>query len=64
MSAILDFPKNFILPQTAANILEISIKHVFAASNRNIIKNRVKNKKLRQFFQKITVFLFKTNLHI
>ena len=30
-----------ILRKTAANFTEISRKHVFAASNRNIIKNRV-----------------------
>ena len=35
------FFKNFILPKTAANFTEISRKHVFAASRRNIIKNRV-----------------------
>ena len=33
--------KNFILRKTAANFTEISRKHVFAASNGNIIKNRV-----------------------
>ena len=37
----LGFFKNFILRETAANFTKISIKHVFAASNRNIIKNRV-----------------------
>ena len=37
----LEFFKNFILHKIAANITEISRKHVFAASNRNIVKNRV-----------------------
>ena len=37
----LGFFKDFILSKTAANFTEISRKHVFAASNRNIIKNRV-----------------------
>ena len=37
----LGFFKNFILRKTAATFTEISRKHVFAASNRNIIKNRV-----------------------
>ena len=36
-AAILDF----ILRKTAANFTEISWKHVSAASDRNIIKNRV-----------------------
>ena len=35
----LGFFKHFILRKTAANFTEISRKHVFAASNRNIIKN-------------------------
>ena len=37
----LGFFKNYILRKTAANFTEISRKHVFAASNRNIIKNRL-----------------------
>ena len=37
----LGFFKKFILRKTATNVTEISRKHVFAASNRNIIKNRV-----------------------
>ena len=37
----LGFFKNFVLRKTVANFTEISRKHVFAASNRNIIKNRV-----------------------
>ena len=37
----LGFFKNFILRKTIANFTEISSKHMFAASNRNIIKNRV-----------------------
>ena len=37
----LGFFKNFILRKTAANFTQISRKHAFAASNRNIIKHRV-----------------------
>ena len=37
----LGFFKNFILCKTAANFTEISRKHVFATSNRNLIMNRV-----------------------
>ena len=37
----LGFFENFILHNIAANITEISRKHVFAASNTNIIKNGV-----------------------
>ena len=37
----LGFFKNFILRKTAANFIQIRRKHVFAASNRNIIKDRV-----------------------
>ena len=45
----LGFFKNFILRKTAANFTEISRKHVFAASNRNIIKNRTIFLKNSQF---------------
>ena len=44
LAAILDFSKETIFHKIAANFTEISRKHVFAASNRNIIKNRVKKK--------------------
>ena len=37
----LGFCKNSILLKTSANYTEISRKHLFAASNRNIIKNIV-----------------------
>ena len=37
----LRFFKNFIFSKNAANFLEISRKHMFTASNTNIIKNRV-----------------------
>ena len=37
----LGFFENFILRKIPANFTEISRKHAFAASNRNIIKNRV-----------------------
>ena len=56
----LGFFKNFILCKTAANFTEISRKHVFAASNRDIIENRVLKKKLEQFFPKIHSFVFQT----
>ena len=41
------FKKN-IFGKIAANFLEISRKHVFTASNRNIVKNTVRKKKLAQ----------------
>ena len=53
------FFKNFTLRKTAANFSEISRKHVFAASNRDIIENRVFKKKLEQFFPKFTVLYSK-----
>ena len=56
----LGFFKNFILRKTAANFTEISRTHVFAASNRDIIENRVLKKKLEQFFPKIHSFVFQT----
>ena len=37
----LGFLKKNILRKTAANFTEISKNHMLAASNRNIIKNRV-----------------------
>ena len=37
----LEFFNNFILRKTAENFTEISRKHIFAASNRNIIKKRI-----------------------
>ena len=43
----LGFFKHFIFSKNAANFLEISRKHVFAASNRNKIKNRVKKEEIR-----------------
>ena len=56
----LGFFKKSILRKTVANSTEISRKHVFAASNRNIVKNRTKKKKLEQLFSKIYSFLFRT----
>ena len=56
----LGFSKIFILRKIAANFTEISRKHVFAASNSIIVKNRVKKKKLEQIFSKIYSFLFRT----
>ena len=60
LAAVLDFSKIFVLRKNAANFTEISIKHVFADSNRNIIGNRVKKKKLEQVIPKIYSFLFRT----
>ena len=63
LAAILDFFIKFILRKTAANCTEISRKHVFAASKRNIMKNRVEKKKFnRTNFVKIKScgFLFQT----
>ena len=40
LGCYLGFFKNFILSKTAANFTEISRKHVFAASNWNIIENK------------------------
>ena len=56
----LGFFKNFIWRKIAANFIEISRKHVFATSNRNLIKSRVLKKKLKQIFPKIYRFLFQT----
>ena len=53
----LGFFKHFILRKTAANFTEISRKQVFAASNRNIIKNSLK-KEIRTNFPKNLVFYF------
>ena len=36
----LGFFENFILRKIEANFTEISRKHVFAASNKDVIKNR------------------------
>ena len=41
ISRHLEFFENFILRKIAVHFTEISRKHVFAASNKNIIKNRV-----------------------
>ena len=51
------FQKN-ILRKTAENFNEISRKHVFAASNWNIIKKRVQKKKEKQILSKSYSFLF------
>ena len=52
------FFKIFILRKTAANFTKISRKRVFAASNKNIIEDRVEKKKLEQILPKICSFLF------
>ena len=41
LGLLLGFFKNLILRKIAANFTEIDRKHVFPASNRNLIKNRV-----------------------
>ena len=55
----LGFLKKFISGKIATNFTEISRKHVFAASNRNVIKNNLKEE-LEQIFPKIYSFLFQT----
>ena len=57
---LLGYFEKSILRKNAANFAEISRKHVFAASNMNIIKNGVKRKKFEQIFSKIYSFLFRT----
>ena len=54
----LGFFKNFIFRKTVTNFTGISRKHVFLASNTEIIENRVKKKNLEQIFQKFYNFLF------
>ena len=56
----LGFFKKFIFRKIATNFTEISRKHVFLASNRKIIENRVKKKNLEQIFPKFYSFLFRT----
>ena len=56
----LGFFKNIIFSKTAANFLEISRKHVFTASNTNIIKNRAEKKRLKQILPKSYSFRFQT----
>ena len=55
--AILDFFQKFYFGKTAADFLEISRKHVFTASNRNIIKNRVEKKKLEEMSKSFSFFI-------
>ena len=50
--------KILILHKTAAIFTEISRKHVFAASNRNIIKIEFKKRNYNKFSQTFTVFYF------
>ena len=54
----LGFFKSFILCKTVANFTEISRKHVLAALNRNITKDRLLKKKLEQILSKSFSFLF------
>ena len=56
----LRFFKNFIFRKTAANFTGISRKHVFLASNKKTIENRVKKKNLEQISPKFYSFLFRT----
>ena len=59
--AIMGVFKNFIFRKTETNFTGISRKHVFLASNRKIIENRVKKKNLEQIFlnfPKFYSFLF------
>ena len=56
--------RNFGFNKTVANFLEVNIKHVVTASNRSIIRNRVKKEDIRtSFFQKVAVFFSNFNLH-
>ena len=48
--------KKIISYKSAANFTEISRKHMFAASNRNIIKNSLKEEIRTNFPKKFTVF--------
>ena len=57
--AAIGFFSEFIFSIIAANFLEICRKHVFTASDRNIIKKRVKKRNKNKFCQKVTVFYFK-----
>ena len=56
LAVILDFLKILF----AANFLEISRKHVFTASIRNITKNRVEKKNLGQILSKRYIFHIQT----
>ena len=56
----LKFFKNFYFSKNAANFLEISRKHVSTASIKNIGKNRVEKKKLKQILPKSYSFRFQT----
>ena len=60
LAAFLFVSKKIILRKTTENFNEISRKHVFAASNWNIIKNKVQKKKKEQILSKSYSFLFKT----
>ena len=60
MTPRLRFLKIFIFGKTAGNFLGISRKHVFTASNGNVIKNRTSKsgkKKLVQILSKSYSFL-------
>ena len=56
----LGFFTNFILKRNCSQFLEISRRHVFTGSNRNIIKNKVEKKKLEQILSKSYSFLIET----
>ena len=55
-----EFFKKDIFSKNVANFLVISIEHVFTVSNRNWIKNRVYNKKLKQILSKTYSFPIQT----
>ena len=48
----LGFFKNVLFRRTLSNFLQIGRKHIFAASNRNVIINRVEKKKSLQILSK------------
>ena len=53
------FFNNFIFSKNAANFLEVSRKHVFTASNTNIIKNKVEKEIKTNFAKKLQFSLSK-----
>ena len=56
----LGYFKKIILRKTASNFTEISRKHVFADSNRNIIIRTESKEEIRTYFVKSHSFLFQT----
>ena len=59
----LSFFENFLLRKISANFTEISRKHVFAALNRNIIKNSLKKEMRTSFLKNFQFSISNLNLH-